>query len=258
MTAYLVIALAAALASGLTFFSGFGLGTLLLPAFALFVPVDQAIAMTAVVHLINGLVKVGLVGRFADRATIVRFGLPAIVAALAGAWLLGRLSAVEPLLVYRALGREFEVSAVKLAIGVVLAAFAVLEVLPRFRGLALPPRFLPLGGLLSGFFGGLSGLQGALRAVFLARSGLTAEAFVATSAVIACLVDLSRLGVYATRLAAVHDRLDWPLLATAVTAAAAGALIGRRWLTATTMQTVQKIVAGLLVLVAAGLVSGLL
>jgi hypothetical protein len=33
--AYLVISLVALLASGLTFFSGFGLGTLLLPAFAL-------------------------------------------------------------------------------------------------------------------------------------------------------------------------------------------------------------------------------
>jgi hypothetical protein len=33
------------------------------------------------------------------------------------------------------------------------------------------------------------------RAAFLARAGLSAESFVATSAVIACLVDISRLGV---------------------------------------------------------------
>lgn len=46
--AYLFVSVAAILASGLTFFFSFGLGTLLLPAFALFVPIDQAIAMTAV------------------------------------------------------------------------------------------------------------------------------------------------------------------------------------------------------------------
>lgn len=157
--AYLAIALAALLASGLTFFSGFGLGTLLLPVFAVFVPVDQAIAMTAVVHLVSSLVKVGLVGRLADRATILCFGLPAIAAALAGAWLLGKLSAVDPLLEYQALGRTFAVLPVKLAIGVLLAAFALIEVLPWFRGLGFPPRYMPLGGVLSGFSAGSPGCR---------------------------------------------------------------------------------------------------
>jgi hypothetical protein len=63
---YLVVCSVALLASGLTFFSGFGLGTLLLPAFALFFPVEQAVALTAVVHFLNGLFKLGLVGRHAD------------------------------------------------------------------------------------------------------------------------------------------------------------------------------------------------
>ena len=54
---YLVICAVALLASTLTFYSGFGLGTLLLPAFALFVPVEQAVALTAVVHLLNSLFK---------------------------------------------------------------------------------------------------------------------------------------------------------------------------------------------------------
>lgn len=256
--AYVVICLVALVASGLTFFSGFGLGTLLLPAFALFVPIEQAVAMTAVVHLVNSLVKVALVGRLTDRQTLVRFGLPAIAAAAVGAWLLGKLSTAEPLVSYQAFGRTFELLPVKLAIGILLAAFALIEVLPACRGLAFPPRFMPLGGVLSGFFGGLSGMQGALRAAFLARAGLTAEAFVATSAVIACLVDVSRLGVYAGRVTAVRHELDWPLVAAAIAAAIAGALAGRQFLGGMTMATVQRIVAGLLVLVACGLVGGVL
>ena len=48
----LLVALAASL---LSFFSGFGLGTLLLPAFAVVAPLDVAVAATAVVHLANNL-----------------------------------------------------------------------------------------------------------------------------------------------------------------------------------------------------------
>ncbi len=62
----LIVCAAALVASGLTLFSGFGLGTLLMPVFALFVPLELAVAMTAVVHLANNLFKVGLLGRRAD------------------------------------------------------------------------------------------------------------------------------------------------------------------------------------------------
>src|SRR5690606_7257660 len=88
---YMLIGLVAFLASGLTLYSGFGLGTLLLPAFALFLPAPAAVAATAVVHLLNNLFKAALVGRQAHWATVLRFGIPAIPAAIFGGWLLGRL-----------------------------------------------------------------------------------------------------------------------------------------------------------------------
>ncbi|MEJ7577489.1 MAG: TSUP family transporter [Pyrinomonadaceae bacterium] len=82
---YVIICLAAFLASALTFFSGFGLGTILMPVFALFFPVEVAIGLTAIVHFLNGLFKVGLVGRNADRKVVLYFGIPAALAALVGA-----------------------------------------------------------------------------------------------------------------------------------------------------------------------------
>ena len=75
-----VVCAVALVASGLTFFSGFGLGTLLLPAFALYFPVERAVALTAVVHFLNGLFKLTLVGRAANRDVLVRFGGPAVLA----------------------------------------------------------------------------------------------------------------------------------------------------------------------------------
>lgn len=50
---YIFIALVAIVVAALTLFSGFGLGTVLMPAFALFFPVP--VAATAVVHLANNL-----------------------------------------------------------------------------------------------------------------------------------------------------------------------------------------------------------
>ncbi len=256
MSVWLISAVAL-LASGLTFFSGFGLGTLLLPAFALFVPVEQAVALTAVVHFLNSVYKVVLVGRFIDTKTVLRFGLPAILAAIAGAWVLGLLTAIDPLFEYDALGRHFVVTPVKLAIGLLLIAFALLELIPATSSLSFAPRWLPVGGLLSGFFGGLSGMQGALRSAFLIRAGLSKEAFVATAATIACLVDLSRMSIYATRLSAVADSLNLPLLLAAIIAALTGATLGRLFLHKVKLVAVQQIVAVMMLVIAGCLVSGL-
>lgn len=255
---YLVICSVALLASGLTFFSGFGLGTLLLPAFALFFPVDVAIAMTAVVHMLNGLFKFVLVGRQADRAVVLRFGVPATLAAFAGAWALSGLAGMAPVLRYAAFGRAFEVAPVKLAVGVVLLLFALVELVPRLRDLSFKPRWMPLGGVLSGFFGGLAGMQGALRSAFLARAGLSKEAFIATGVAIALLIDFSRLGVYAEAALNAEARLDYRLLGAAVLSAFLGAWLGNRHLKKLTMPAIQKIVAGSLFVVALALVFGVI
>lgn len=253
----LILCIVALLASTLTFFSGFGLGTLLLPAFALFFPIEQAIAMTAVVHLLNGLFKLVLVGRHADRGVVLRFGLPAIVAALAGAWLLGQLGEVEPLVRYDVAGRSLAVAPVKLVIGLLLLLFAAIEFSPRLRGISFAPRWMPLGGALSGFFGGLSGMQGALRSAFLVRAGLAKEAFIATGVVIAVLIDVPRITVYASTAPDIA-RLDWSVLVPAILSAFAGAWLGNRYLKKATLPMIQRLVAVLLVLVALGLISGLL
>ena len=255
---YAVIILVAALASALTFFSGFGLGTLLLPAFAFFFPVEQAIAMTAVVHFANGLFKVALVGHHADWRLVKRFGLPAIAAAFVGAWILGVLADLPPWVEYQLAGRTFAVTPVKLAIGTLLIAFTLWEAAPQTREKAFSVKWLPLGGLLSGFFGGLSGNQGALRSTFLVKAGLSKEAFIGTGAVIACAIDFTRLGTYARRLFATRDELDFGLLLAGVAAAFAGAYWGNRALRKVTMAGLQRLVGAMVLAVGVGLAAGLL
>ncbi|TXH68821.1 MAG: sulfite exporter TauE/SafE family protein [Lysobacteraceae bacterium] len=246
------------LASLLSFFSGFGLGTLLLPALALFMPLEQAVAATAVVHLLNGLFKLGLLRAHVDRRVVLRFGAPAIVAAFAGAWLLNRLGAMPALASFEAFDHEFSLMPIKLVLGVLLSVFALFEVVPRLRGLAFDPRWLPLGGVLSGFLGGLSGMQGALRSAFLIRCGLGKQVFVATGAAIGCLIDLSRLSIYAPLLAREFAHLDLALLGLAILAAFAGALLGHRLLDKTTVIGVQRLVAAMLLVFGVALIFGLI
>lgn len=255
---YLVVALVAGAASCLTFFAGFGLGTLLLPAFALFFPVPIAVVLTACVHLLNGLFKLVLVGRHADRQVVLRFGLPAILAALAGAKLLSWLSSSAPLATYTLRDRAFEVTPVKLVIAALMAAFALVELSRRVQSVALARPYLPLGGVISGFFGGLSGHQGAFRSVFLLRAGLDKDQLIGTGVVIAVLIDLSRLSIYASADTLAVLRTHGSIVLVGTATAFLGAYVGSRLLPKVTVRAIQLGVGVLLLLFAVALGLGLL
>ncbi len=243
---YSIICLVAFLGSGLTLFSGFGLGTLLLPVFGLFFPIELAIVLTAIVHFLNNLFKLALVGKKADKQTILSFGFPSIIAAFAGAFVLHQLSSMEPLLEYHLLGKHLMILPIKLSIAFVLFFFACFEIIPSLANLQFDKKYLPVGGLLSGFFGGLSGNQGALRSAFLVRSGLSKEAYIATGVVIACLVDISRLSIYSNQIFLTKHTFNYPLIISATLAAFAGAFIGNKLLKKVTIKTIQILVAILL------------
>lgn len=263
---FVVLPILAAAVAAVTLLSGFGLGTVLMPVFALFFPIEVAIAATGVVHLSNNLFKLVLVGRWADRATVIRFGVPAVLAAFVGAGLLTVLAPTAPLHTYALAGREASITPPKLVIAVVLVVFAVLELLPKFQALQFPRRFIPLGGALSGFFGGLTGMQGALRAPFLLRAGLSKDQFVGTTNVVSTAVDIARLAVYFagfTYLAKAQDyrAITSPhllsLVALTAFAGCVGSYVGKRVLKNMTMRSVRVSVAVLLFIVAGLLGAGL-
>ena len=276
---YALIAIVALLASGLTFFSGFGLGTLLMPAFAVFVPVSVAVGATAVVHLANNLFKLWLVGKHADKQVLLRFAPSAVLCAILGAALLGLLATVLPdggvlhQYTFGTNGREFSITIVKLVIAAIILAFAIAELHPKFDALAFDRKWLWLGGAISGLFGGLSGHQGALRSAFLIRCGLSKDAFVATGVVASVLVDCSRLVVYAlfalgiigsgkhvidfgSIVSQVRDSGIAPLVAVGCAAALAGSLIGQRLVAKVTLTSLRRIVGIALIAFAIALGAG--
>jgi uncharacterized membrane protein YfcA len=246
----------------LTLFSGFGMGTLLMPAFALFFPLPVAIAATAIVHLANNLFKVAMLGRKADWSVVVRFALPGMVTAVLGASLLKLFAGLPPLTAYQLGDQVYQITTAKLVIALLIIVFAFFDLLPRLQTLSFDPKYLVLGGALSGFFGGLSGHQGALRSAFLIKSGLEKEEFVGTGVVASTLVDLSRvftygLAFYATGFARDESGMAG-LVVTAILAAFVGSFTGRRLLRKVALRTVQHIVGGMLILIGMGMMTGMI
>lgn len=254
---YITICFFSLLGSGLTFFSGFGLGTILVPVFALFFPLEIAISLTAIVHFLNNLFKLFLVGRNASRSVVIRFGVPAILFAFLGAYLLTVISGVQPLISYSFLNKTADVTWVKLIIGLLLAFFALVDLIPSLSKVNFSQKYMPLGGALSGFFGGLSGNQGALRSAFLIRANLSKEQFIATGVIIAVLIDLSRLTIYAADLSKQYHKLDYLLLTLTVLSAFLGAYVGNKLLKKITIRFLQSFVAIMLLVFSMLLMTGI-
>nr|HID60216.1 sulfite exporter TauE/SafE family protein [Desulfobacterales bacterium] len=255
---YLVICTVAFAVSGLTLFSGFGLGTLLMPAFALFFPIEVAIAATAIVHLANNIFKLGLVGKRAELGIVLKFALPAAVMAMVGALLLNYFTNIQPIAQYTFASRVCSVTPVKLVIAVLIVGFAYIELNPTLEKLAFDNKFIPLGGALSGFFGGLSGHQGALRAAFLIRAGLQKEVFIGTMVVSAVAVDTCRLIIYGMtfffrEFEVLKNQGGLELVIAGSLAAFLGAFIGSKLLKKITMRIIQVMVGVMLLLFAVAL-----
>jgi len=249
----LLIVLAAFGASLLTLISGFGLGTLMLPVFALFFPLPMAVGMTAVVHLLNNAFKSTMLWRDVDTTMVLRFGLPSMLGAFVGALALEQLGELTPIY----MGLRVAVGPLALTLAALMVLFAMTELSPRVSSISFKGRHLFTGGLVSGFFGGLSGHQGALRSMFLLHSGMRKEAYIATGVAIAMLVDITRIPLYLKHLGAAQLQREWSLLLACVLAAFLGAWWGKRLIPKITYRTMQFAVGALMMGIAGMLVAGI-
>ncbi len=254
----IIISIVAFFTAILTFFSGFGLGTILTPVMMVFFPVEIAIALTGIVHFSNNIFKLFLVGKNFNKDILLRFGIPAVIFAFIGASLLLLIPNQEPIYTYILFGKVFEIFVIKLIVAVLMIFFAVIDLIPYFNNLQFSKNKLPIGGAFSGFFGGLTGAQGALRSAFLIRSGMTKEAFIGTTVVISCFVDLTRLSVYSTRLMQIDLKENLLLITIAILSAISGAFIGNKLLKKVTLAFLQKTVAIMLVIISLALGLGLI
>ena len=195
-------------------------------------------------------------GPHADWAVVLKFGLPAILAAY-GARLLLYLSDLQPLLHYQVFGREAYVMPVKLVVAILMVVFAWFELAPRRAPLALTPRYLPLGGVMSGFLGSL-GPPGCASQRLSHQGGVDQGKLHRHRG-----GDLPDGGYPPDRhvwgqFPGLHLMDNRVLIGAAVLGAFSGAWLGNQLLTKVTLRLVQIIVALMLLAIAAALGSGLI
>ncbi|MBK8700016.1 MAG: sulfite exporter TauE/SafE family protein [Saprospiraceae bacterium] len=255
---WLLIALVALSASMLTFFSGFGLGTILSACLFIFFEVPIAIAITGIVHLSNNLFKLILTSKSINWNLVKWFGIPAILGAIGGAYFLHMISGDDPLHVYKIGETIHHISVLKITMALVMVIFVFWDWLPGLKRIKFEGIGSSIGGLITGFFGGLSGHQGALRSAFLVKGQLDKNAYIATGVMIACLVDIGRIPVYFSQINTGVLQEQWKIIVLATLSAFIGTMLGNKMITKITIRQIQNLVACLLLTVAMLLGSGIL
>lgn len=180
MFAYALFLMASFLAAAGATLAGFGSSALLIPVAISFFDLKTAIFLVACFHLFNNLFKIRLFWGKIDFKTFLYFGIPSICFSFTGAILI----TVLPLEVIA------RILAVFLIIYAVYSLFKPKLAIKKSRETAV------LGGSLSGFFAGLIGLGGAIRSSFLVAFNFPKEIYVATSAMIAAVIDFTRVPTY--------------------------------------------------------------
>ena len=201
-------------AAALTVPAGFGLATMLTPVVLVWLPPHEAIAVVAIIHGAHNAWKLKLLQSSVDYDAVRRYGWALVVGAIIGALLHSYIPS-DPLL---------------LVVGLALVVLPILSVTERWTDFRLPESEDRVGGFGSGFFGGLTGHQGALRAMFLQKRLPSKVSYAATASILALAVDLTRIPIYLVfEGRAILD--EYVIVIALVLSAIAGVNLGKVWLT---------------------------
>lgn len=161
--------------------AGFGAATVLTPIASFFLDIKTAVAVVACFHLFGNASRLLFFGRHIQWSIVGRFGVVGVALSFVGAHLAAWLSADQ----------------IRIALGGFLVIYGLAEGL-RVTSIRIPATTSALvtGGVFSGAIAGLIGTGGAIRSACLLAFGLPKEAYLGTSALIALLVDSTRLPVY--------------------------------------------------------------
>ena len=231
MEELLLVAIGSFLAAALTVPAGFGLSTILTPLVLLLMGPHEAVAVVAVVHGAHNAGKFAALRESVDFEAFRRYGVWLVLGAILGA----------------ALQNEVPQKPLLALIGAFLVSLPLLSMSEGWPGYRIPEANDSLGGFGSGFMGGLTGHQGALRAMFLTRRLPDKMTYAATASVLALCVDLSRVPVY---LLFRYDEMSQHAALTLVLVISAliGVRVGKTWLERLKSEWIHRGVMGGIVL----------
>ncbi|WP_242082565.1 sulfite exporter TauE/SafE family protein [Aestuariivivens sediminis] len=159
---------------------GFGSSVFFVPLGNFYFDFYSVLGLTAIFHLSSNLSKIVLFKKGLNKKLLLTIGLPSVVFVILGGFL----------------SKVFKSDFLEMILGVFLVGFSLLFLI-NSKIVFLPNmRNAIVGGSFSGFSAGLLGTGGAIRGLTMASFNLEKSVFIATSAFIDFLIDLSRTVVY--------------------------------------------------------------
>ena len=159
---------------------GFGSSVFFVPIANFYFDFASVLGLTAIYHLSSNLSKIVLFRRGIDKKLLVNIGIPSVLFVVIG----GLLT------------KSFNSQYLELFLGIFLVFIALLFLIKTNLILSPNRQNAIIGGGLSGFTAGLLGTGGAIRGLTMAAFNLEKSVFIATSAFIDFMIDISRTFVY--------------------------------------------------------------
>lgn len=219
---FLIIAYVAAVMATV---AGFGSSTILIPVAMFFMDLKTAVFLVACFHLFNNLFKIRLFFGNIDFRLFRLFGIPSIIFAFLGAQCITILP----------------VDVLKRSVAVFLISFTGFSFLRPKVQIGQSSANAVIGGSLSGFLAGLIGMGGAIRSMFLLAFNLPKEIYIGTAAIIAFVIDLTRIPTYLFK-GIVEDQMYYFLLPLLIVMAYLGVRTGKALLGKIDQAVFRKIV----------------
>lgn len=159
---------------------GFGSSVFFVPIGNFYFDFHSVLGLTAVFHLSSNLSKIVLFRKGLNKKLLLYIGVPAVAFVTIGG-LLSKYLATYWL---------------ELLLGLFLVSMSLVFLIKKDLIISPNKKNATLGGVFSGFSAGLLGTGGAIRGLTMAAFNLEKSVFIATSAAIDMMIDLTRTVVY--------------------------------------------------------------
>lgn len=160
--------------------AGFGSSTILLPLSLFFLDFKTALILVAFFHFFGNLGRMTFFVKGLDKKLILLFAVPSVLLTIIGALLINYSNQ----------------DVLKMILGIFLLLFSVISLINPKLKFSPTKRNIIISGGVSGFFAGIIGVGGALRGAFLQSFKLDKVKYIATAAIIAVAVDITRIPIY--------------------------------------------------------------
>lgn len=191
---FLTLALFAEIAGTI---GGFGSSVFFVPIGNFYFDFYSLLGLTAIFHLGSNMSKIVLFKKGLDKKLLLNIGIPSIIFVIIAGFLT------------KVINSNF----LELALAVFLIGLSLLFLCKKNLVISPNKQNAITGGVLSGFSAGLLGTGGAIRGLTMAAFNLEKSVFIATSAAIDLLIDISRAFVYFSNgYIHTHDLIYLPFL----------------------------------------------